>query len=475
MNTGQIMRTAARGCLPSGVLFCLALGGCVARPASEPAEARALGREVPAYHAPEIEAGGMEVIPVPAHEPSGVLVLREALGLALIHHPELAVFSWEVRRAEARVLQSGLAPNPELEVEFENFAGDNAFEDDDALESTVALSQLVELGGKRMKRMRVASLEHDLASWDYEAQRLGVFREVNEAFVAVLVAQERLSLNGELVELAEQVAATVGDRVGAGRVLPVEETRVKVALSLGRIELQKAARDLDAARRTLVSAWGGRVPQFIRAQGDFESVGPIPAYEELEKTIAENPELARWASEMERRQAVLNLEQANRIPDVTISGGYRRFNETDDNALVMGFSIPLPVFNRNQGTILEAEYALAKAREQQRAANAGVRRLLIEAYRALASAHAEVTLLKDEVLPGAQSAFDDINIGYREGKFGYLEVLDAQRTLFDARGGYFDALAQFHTAVAEVESLIGEGLMAGAGEMDRDQDEESKP
>lgn len=435
---------ATRSCL----LLCLGLVGCAARSASAPAEALALGREFPGYRAREIKPGATAAMPAMAQEPTGVLVLREALGLALMHHPELAVFSWEVRRAEARILQSRLAPNPELDVEFENFAGDNAFEGDDALETTVALSQLIELGGKRMKRMRVASLEHDLASWDYEAKRLEVFREVNEAFVAVLVAQERLALAGELVELAAQVAATVGDRVIAGRVLPVEETRVNVALSLSRIELKKAIRNLDAARRALVAAWGGRAPRFIRAQGDLEATGPIPSYEDLEERIAEHPNLARWAAEMEQRQAVLNLEQANRIPDVTISGGYRRFSETDDNALVMGFSIPLPVFNRNQGTILEAEYALAKAREQQRAAGARVRRSLSEAYRELASAHAEVTLLKDEVLPGAQSAFDDINIGYREGKFGYLEMLDAQRTLFDARAGYFDALAQFHTAVA---------------------------
>jgi cobalt-zinc-cadmium efflux system outer membrane protein len=161
---------------------------------------------------------------------------------------------------------------------------------------------------------------------------------------------------------------------------------------------------------------------------------------------------------MERRRAALELEKANAITDPTIFGGMQRFNEADDTALVFGLSIPVPVSNRNQGRILEARYNLAKARNQRKAVEANIYVSLADAYQALSSAFIEVTDLKNEVLPGAQSAFDAAGRGYREGKFDYLMVLDAQRTFFYARARYIESLAAYHRALADVERLIGQSI-----------------
>jgi cobalt-zinc-cadmium efflux system outer membrane protein len=87
---------------------------------------------------------------------------------------------------------------------------------------------------------------------------------------------------------------------------------------------------------------------------------------------------------------------------------------------------------------------------------------LSTAYQRLASAHAEATILKTQVLPGAQRAFDAANQGFRLGKFGFLSVLDSQRTLFDSKSQYLLALTDYHQAVAEVERLIGERLEAAS-------------
>ena len=212
----------------------------------------------------------------------------------------------------------------------------------------------------------------------------------------------------------------------------------------------------------LVVTWGGRTPAFDSAEGTLEPIAAIPSAARLAERIAQNPDIARWATEMAQRQAALDLAGAQRIPDPTIQGGFRRFRETGDNAMVMQFSIPLPVFNRNQGGFLEARYRLAKVEEERRAAEVQVRTALAEAYGALASAFVEATRLQNEVLPGAQQAFDAVSEGYRQGKFGFLEVLDAQRTLFESRGRYLEALAAYHRAVAEVERLIGEPLGAVA-------------
>ncbi|MGE0866273.1 MAG: TolC family protein, partial [Vicinamibacterales bacterium] len=167
------------------------------------------------------------------------------------------------------------------------------------------------------------------------------------------------------------------------------------------------------------------------------------------------PEVARWTTEIAQRDAARALEQARRTPDITVSAGYRRFTDIDSSAWVVGGSIPLPLFDRNKAGIQEAADRTAKAYQEQRAAEARVTALLAAAYSTLASAQGEAALLATDVLPGARSAFAAIEEGYRLGRFGYLEVLDAQRTLVAAEGQHLRALTDVHKAVAQVERLIG--------------------
>jgi cobalt-zinc-cadmium efflux system outer membrane protein len=392
-----------------------------------------------------------------------MLTLLQAQTLAMQHNPQLAAFGWEVRVGEARTRQAGLPPNPEMEIEVEDFAGSGELQGFQSTEITIHLSQLIELAGKRRKRARVAAFERDLAAWDYEATRLDVLTQVTQAFVEVLSAQERVALNAELVRLGEQVLSTVAERVKAGKVSPVEETRARVELSTSRIALERAQRDLEAARKRLVATWGGSTPAFENAQGSLDTIAAIPPVEQLLERLTQNPDLARWVTELAQRQATVELEGAKRIPDPTLGGGARHTRETGDNALVMSVSLPLPVFDRNQGGFLEARYQLAKAGEERRAAEIQGRAALAEAYAVLSSALAEATVLKNEALPGAQQAFEAAREGYRQGKFGFLDVLDAQRTLFEARGQYIETLAAYHQAVAEIERLIGTRLDAVTG------------
>lgn len=445
--------------MPITVALAIATAGCALRPIETTwPEPRPLGAQLPTYQAPFAEVPTTGSPSTLSQKPSGVLSLRQALSLALAHNPKLAVFSWEVRQGEARTLQAKLRPNPEVEIQFEDFGGSDQFKSSDALQTTLALSQLIELGGKRLKRTRLAAIERDLKAWDYEAARIDVFAEAARAFVEVLASQEQRALSQELSRLTEQVFKAISDRVEAGAASPVEATRAGVAVSISQIELARSQRALLAARKRLAATWGSSSAVFERVDGDLYALSPIPSLEPLEKRIGQNPDLARWLLEMEQRSAVLGVQLANRIPDVTLSGGIRRFNDTNDNALVAGFSIPLPVFNRNQGSIREAQYGLAKAREEQRSVEVLARDTLATAYEALSTSFVEATLLRDEVLPGARGAFDAITEGYRQGKFGYLEVLDAQQALFEARGRHLEALAAYHTAVADVERLIGESL-----------------
>lgn len=440
------------------IVTMVGLIGCAAHNMDEVwPKPRHLGKEVKTYKPPP-QPSAVDLKSLRLEEPTESITLRQALSLALMNNPELKAFSWEVRAGEARTLQASLLPNPELELEMEEFYGSGDLSGFEAAGTTIQLSQLIELGGKRPKRRRVAELERDLAGWDYEAKRIEVFTEVTRAFVEVLAGQERLNMREELVKLSGQVLHTVSERVKAGADSPVEVTKAEVAVAVSRIELRQARSDLEVARKLLAATWGSTSPIFEKVEGRLEDISPIPSLGQLEQLISQNPNIARWAVEIELNRAASDMEKAGRIPDLTIGGGLQYFNETNENAFVAVASIPLPLFDRNQGGILEARYALARAREEKNAAKVSVRTALSESYQILSAAFSEVMALKNTVLPGAESAFDAISEGYAQGKFNYLEVLDTQRSLFEAKSQYVEALASYHEAIAEIEYLIGEPL-----------------
>ncbi len=436
------------------MLFAVCVSGCMEQ-GNEVAlpQPRSLGQEFSTFQPPAkpMEIAELPVIAVPA----GVITLRDGLALALMHNPELKVFSWNVRISEARQLQAGLWPNPELGIVVEEVGGSGGRSGFDGAETTIALSQLIEMGDKSGKRKKVALLEKELAGWDYEAKRLDVFTEVTRAFIEVLAAQQRLKLNEELLQLSEELVATVSKRVDAGKDSPLEKTKAGVAHSNVKIQYRQAGQGLEFARRQLAATWAGQEPKFDSVAGKLDSLAAIPSIDELTGLMEQNPDIARLALEINKGRAALELEKARAISDITISGGMRRFNETDNSAAVFGISFPLGVSDRNQAGKLEATYALARAREEQRAARMRIQMELAKAYQKLSNSYTEAGELEKNILQGAESVFEASKTGYSQGKLDYLHVLDAQRTLFEAKAQYIDALASFHFAKTDVERLVG--------------------
>jgi cobalt-zinc-cadmium efflux system outer membrane protein len=394
-------------------------------------------------------------------ETQGELTLREALALALERNPELAAFSQEVRATEAAVLQAEVLPNPTLGVVGDNL-GNTRKTDAGDRSASLLIGQLVELGGKRAARVRLAETGRDLAGWDYEAKRVEIFARVRQTFVDVLTAQSRTGLADESVRLAQAVADTVGKRVQAGKVSPVEETKARLVLSTTLIEREQARRELAAVRKRLTALWANPEPRFERATGDLEAVPPLPSFETLAARIRGNPELARWNTEIQHRQAGLEVERAKAVPDITVSGGVSRFSVYNDNAYMVGISIPIPVFDQNRGGILAANRRLDKAADERRAVESRLLTDLSDAYQRAAAIANEIGTLRTDLLPGSQRAFDAATQGYQLGKFGFLDVLDAQRTLFQTRTQYLRALADYQLAVSDIERLTGAALDGGA-------------
>lgn len=377
------------------------------------------------------------------------LTLDVAIRLALEASPVIAIATREREAMEGVQVQAAVRPNPSVSATMQDTRSATR-------ETTVQLNQPFELGNKRQARMEAADARYEAAGSDIEARKAEIRAAVINAFYEVLTAQERTALAQSSLDLAQRARDAAVKRVLAGKVSPVEETKSRVAESAVRIELNQARIELGVARKRLSSLWGNPAPRFVEVTGQLDALPGTYSLESLAGRLDESPAIKRARLEVEQRNAFANLEKAKRVPDLTVSMGAKRNEELGINQAILGVSIPIPVFDRNQGNLQEALSRTEKAREELRALQIQQSTLLATAYERYSATQEEVGTIRTDILPGARSAYDAAVKSFEYGKFGFLDVLDAQRTFFLARSQYLAALLRGHQAMAEIERLLGD-------------------
>ncbi|WP_043481569.1 TolC family protein [Janthinobacterium sp. HH01] len=387
-------------------------------------------------------------------EPSAPLTLKAALALAGGANPGLSAARHELGAVDGALRQAGLPPNPTLSVE----RVDTRRADGDRRETTLLLSQPLELGGKRAARVQAAERGRDGAAAELALREAELHAGVIDGWFAVLAAQEHVRLAQQAAELAQRAAGATARRVVAGKVSPVEETRARVAASTVQLDLVRARSALAGARQRLAVMWGNPAPRFERVDGAIEALSQLPELPPaavLRARLQQAPALALARAELARRQALAQLELGKRTPDVTFNVGGKRSEELGRTQAVFGLSLPLPLFDRNQGGVLESARRVDKARDELAAATLRLESELAQAGADFELARQQAQALRVDILPGAQSAYDAASTGFDYGKFGFLDVLDAQRTLLQAQTLYLNALADAHRAQAAIDRLLG--------------------
>lgn len=440
---------------------------------------------------------------------------RGAVEKALQQHPRLSALRSSVEASRGAKHQAGLRPNPELSFEIEELRFSEGSDLDttstngggavtgrsvesvdndglDGAEITVSVAQRIELGRKRTKRIALADQTVRVALWDYEIARADVIADTRLAFLQVLAGQERVALRRQLVEVAETAGKTVHDRVDSGKISPLQGNQADIVLAQARISLASAERQLDGARTLLATQWGTTTTDFERVDGELSTITSLPDRAGLEAALVENPELARWSAEVLRREEAVRLEQSLGKPDVTVSAGWRnagladastslfdgsgtrtgfersRYDDSREHSFVIGFSVPLQFFNRNQGRIREAEHRVNEASYRRKAQEVDLSGRTIGLYERLRGVLSEVRTLEEDVVPTAASVYEATQAGFDLGKFPYLNVLNAQRTLFEVHNQHIEALVEYHLGVVELERLLGSNLdeFASAGALE---------
>lgn len=386
-------------------------------------------------------------------EPPGPLTLEVALKLAVEANADLAAARQEIAAVNASAQQARQRANPTAELEVEDTRQATR-------ETTFQVSQPIELGGKRAARIQAAARGLDAAAAELQTKVAEVRAAVTTAFFDVLAAQERMTLVKDSVEVAQRGTSIASKRVIAGKASPVEETKARVAESGVRVELLKASSDLRASRKRLTSLWRNPIPSFDRAGGTLDALPDLPQLSNLTSRLGDSPQLKRARIEVDRRQALATVERTRRVPDVAIKLGMKRSEELGQNRAIFGVYVPLPVFDRNQGNVLESLRRIDKARDELAATESRLDMEIVQAYERMSTSRQEAQVLREDILPGAQSGYDAAVTGFEFGKFSFLDVLDAQRTLLQAKSQYLRALSDAHRAAADIDAILGTSLHA---------------
>lgn len=376
--------------------------------------------------------------PLPA-----ALTLPQALDEAEARSPAVIAARAVVEAARGRLRQAGFGPNPELSVEVENFLGTGELSRFRGTEVTVALNQRLDLGGRRNARRAGAQAGLVTAELRLFAVRADLAQSVRQQFAAAVATREQLRIARDVETRALELARVASILVDAGREPPLRAIRARAAAAQASAARQGAEADEAVARRTLASLFGVEDPP-ASVVGDLEN--PVftatPAEQSLDVLLAR--------ADVAAAEAVLQQELAARRLDPAIGVGVRHVQETGEQALVAGFSLPLPIRDGNQGNVAaaRADIAAASARLDGALALAAVR--LSNAQANLASANTRLAALELAAIPEAQDALRLAELAYRAGKIPLVELFDAQAALAAVEGDIVAARLARAQAAAEL-------------------------
>ncbi len=390
-----------------------------------------------------------------------VLSLDDAILLTREGHLALRAAGFAFDAARARTRGAGRIPNPSLAAGHENFGLSLGTE---RAETSFLFEQPFELGGDRAARAGLAGANVDLARAQQDHLARVLEGETVERFCDTWVLQQRVHSLREAEQVAERSVAAAEERLKAGAAPAFERTRALGFRALREIERRRAESELESARELLALQWGADGAGFDSVALPGPTPIAVPPLGEMVARLEAHPGLRRAAAERAAAGWRIREARAARMPDLHVGAGIRRLSEVDGTGLVVGLSLPFPLWNRGGGSIAAAESdnAAAAARERQTAVE--LRGELGRAYRRLVASISAWEGLRDRVRPAAEEAMRLISAGYRAGRLGYLDIQEGQRSLLEANLLVIDGSAEVWRMRSALERLVGVRLDAPAPE-----------
>lgn len=392
--------------------------------------------------------------PPPVSSATNVLTLDGAVRLALENNPELRAASGRMDAATGRAYQAKLWTNPELTLSAEDWPvrGGGNFSDS---KQTIGVAQTVPFAGKKKLDRQIGVSGVRLSEAELSLHRVELVRDVKAAFYQVLTAERLVEVAGELVKVAESSAATARKRVAAGAAADQEQLRAEIPLEEARTELAGFQRELVAARQTLALLLGRPDLAEAPVSGALAETGSLTLLDQgPEQWLPNHPSVLAVKTSRDRAELELRRARLEPYPDVRMGVAGGRIGETGQSIIQMGLSIPLPIIDRSKGKKQEAQANVRIAEADQAAIEQRLLRAWGTASKRFRTAVEQVASYRERILPKADEALRLVQAGFEQGKFGFIDLLDTQRTTAEARLAYQQKLLELNVAQAELEALL---------------------
>ncbi|WP_370978587.1 TolC family protein [Agaribacterium sp. ZY112] len=393
-----------------------------------------------------------------ATENLNALTLKKALELTLAHNPQLFRYRFTTEALTAQKQNNSFRPALALELEVENFAGSGANEGFESAETTLALSSVIELGGKRQARLSYADARLNQAKWEQQAETLDVLGKLTELYIEGLATQANMQLAKESLALSKSLLNTVKIRSARGATPEAEVMRAHAALTRSEIRLATLQAKFERQQILLARFWGETSVSFDMLEGSLFNFGTTTSFEQLYARIQKSPAIQVLASEARIRDAQITLARANGSSDLSWRAGIKRFEETGDSAFVAGLSIPLFSGKRNSG---EVKTALAQRNAVDYAKKDQLLQLharLFESWSLRKQSIAAINLTQKSAIPALEKALKLTTEGFEHGRYRYLDLIAAQEELLASKQALIDAATTALVSQAVIEKLTSEAL-----------------
>lgn len=364
---------------------------------------------------------------------NGSITLDTAIEKTLSKNPSLKQFKLKGKQLLVNRDTDGLRPGLNLDIEIENFAGSGDFTGFDSTETTLALSSVIEMGGKRDSRLQLADSRVSQFNNARQIETIDLLSNLTQVYISTLSISEKIQLAEQSVELHKTLVITVQKRVNKGITSEADLMRAKSSLIEEEIKLEALTSKLQVNKATLAGFWGEKKLAYTGISGNLYLFNPVPPFEALFSQVENSPAIQIFASQKRLKQAEVQLAKTSSRSDISWSVGVRNFQETDDTALVAGFSIPLFSGKRNRSSYQSAQYDLDAVEIDRESTLIELYQRLFEAYSERQQAVASEKRIRLEVIPALEKALKLTLEGYERGRYTYQDVVSSQRELISAK------------------------------------------
>lgn len=400
--------------------------------------------------------------PQSAHLQARGVTLAELESLAVKHNPTLVEAQAQIAGEKGKALQAGLFPNPALA-----FVGDLLGVKSAGLGEFLGgmLGQEVILGGKlkysrKKYQARVSAAEHQR-----DAQQLRVLNDVRILYYRSLAARERLTLKKELLKTAKDRWLTAREMFNQGQANQADLHDANIDLERHKAETVMAENELMLVWHQLTAVIG-ITKEFTAIDGALVFAPPEVAWDPLlDKLLSNSPELGEAKMKLQSDEITVQREKRQRIPNLVLCGGagYDQLDKSFAARAAVNVT-NIPVFNRNQGTIQQAEADLRRQHAQVKLVELSLRRRLAYQYWRYKTAAQFVTSYRDVIVPEARAKYEIVLRSYMNTRLDWTQVLAAQKGYANARLEYIDHLLACRESGIELEGfLLTGGLMPPPG------------